>query len=109
MTKGQAMPDLTHQPQAAEAPSSPLTEPSYAAQVLETMADELIRVGKSRIVTEVMLRRAHRVAVAARLHALPTPVADEAAAKAWAAIPADAAGNTHAEQAALLRTVARTV
>ncbi|MBA4865941.1 hypothetical protein H1V43_32270 [Streptomyces sp. PSKA54] len=73
------------------------------------MADELIRVGKTRIVTEVMLRRAHTVAVAARLHKLPTPVADSAAAKAWGAIPANAAGNTHSEQAGILRAIARTV
>lgn len=55
-----------------------LPEPSYARQVITTIAAELERTGNRRdLVTDVSLRRAFTVSVAAKLHSLPTPVADE--------------------------------
>lgn len=99
------MPNRTDQP--PDQPTPALPEPSYASQVLTLAAAELERMGKARVITEINLRRAFRVAVAARLHSLPTVVADKAAATAWAAIPPGIEGNTHRVQAAVLRGVAR--
>ncbi|QCX81077.1 hypothetical protein C9F11_37470 [Streptomyces sp. YIM 121038] len=99
------MPNRTDQP--PDQPSPALPEPSYAVDVLTTAADVLEGMGRDRRVTETTLRRAVTVAVATHLHTLPTAVADTAAARAWAAIPAGVDGNTHHVQAQVLRGVAR--
>ncbi|MEI5100325.1 hypothetical protein RB200_19580 [Streptomyces sp. PmtG] len=99
------MPERIHRP--PDQPSPQLPEPSYASQVLTTAAAELERMGQAHITTETTLRRAITVAVAARLHTLPTAVADAAASTAWAAIPPGVDGNTHRVQAAVLRGAAR--
>ncbi|MVO84168.1 hypothetical protein GPA10_05125 [Streptomyces sp. p1417] len=99
------MPERTDQP--PEQPTPALPAPSYAAQVLTTAAAELERMGRTSLVTEGALRRAITVAVATRLHQLPTTVADEAARRAWAAIPPGVDGNTGRVQAAVLRGTAR--
>lgn len=87
-----------------------LPEPSYASTVIATMADELERTGnRRRLLTEVGLNRAFTVAVAARLHALPTIVADEVSERVARLLPPLAPDTTCGQYAPLLRTLAGVV
>lgn len=87
-----------------------LPEPSYASQVLTTMASELNRTGNRRdLVTDIRLRRAYTVAVAAKLHQLPTAVADEVAVKVADLLPDPTLTITHGETVTRLRQLAEAV
>jgi hypothetical protein len=71
-----------------ERPTPAIPEPSYAQQVIGCMAAELERTGNHRdLITDITLRRMFTVAVAAKLHQLPTPVADEVASKVADRLP----------------------
>jgi hypothetical protein len=88
----------------------PLPEPSYARQVIEVMAAELERTGnRRRLLTEVGLRRAFTVAVAAKLHTLPTVVANEVADRVAALLPGSGPLDTHGAYAQQLRKIAEAV
>lgn len=90
--------------------SPQLPEPSYASVVLTTMAAWMERVAnRRRLLTEVGLRRAFTVAVAARLHQLPTAVADEVAARVARMLPDCGPVTTHGQYAAVLRQLAEDV
>lgn len=87
-----------------------LPEPSYAAQVLGRIADQLEQPGnRGRLLQEVSLRRAFNTAVAEQLHTLPTPVADSAADKVARALPDCGPNITQGTYAALLRQAAEGV
>jgi CRP-like cAMP-binding protein len=101
------MPEPIQQPQGQ--PSTPLPEPSYAQQVIETIAAELERTAnRRRLLTEVGLRRAFTVSVAARLHHLPTAVANEGADHVAELLPDTGPLITHGEYALHLREIAGT-
>ncbi|MFH9072699.1 hypothetical protein [Streptomyces alboflavus] len=99
--------DRIHHTAPPEAPPPAPPTPSYASQVLTTAADVLEDMGEDRRVTERTLRRALTVAVAARLHRLPTAVVNAVVKRVWEAIPAGVEGNTHHVQAQVLRGAAR--
>ena len=87
-----------------------LPEPSYARQVITTIAAELERTGNRRdLVTGIDMRRAFTVSVAARLHQLPTPVADEVSAKVADLLPDPALTITRSECTHRLRQLAEAV
>jgi hypothetical protein len=75
-------------PKPPDQPTPPLPEPTYASVVLTTVAAELERTGNRRdLVSDIALRRAFTVSVAARLHTLPTAVADEVSKKVADLLP----------------------
>ncbi|MGW4042983.1 hypothetical protein [Streptomyces sp. NPDC004721] len=100
------MPNRTDQPLPQHTPALP--EPSYARQVLDVIVDELERTGnRRRLLTEVGLRRAFTVAVAAKLHALPTAVANEVSEQVAKLLPNTGPVITHGGYATLLREIAQ--
>ncbi|GED89335.1 hypothetical protein [Streptomyces sp. 6-11-2] len=74
------------------------------------MADEVERAGNRRdLITHIALRRAYTVAVAAKLHQLPTPVADEVSAKVAGLLPDPAATLLRSECTSRLRELTEAV
>ncbi len=90
-------------------PSPVLPEPSYAARTLTQMADLIGFATPDSLISEVGLNRMYTVAVAAQLHELPTPVADEVAQRVDKLLPPLRPGITCGEYAPLLRTLATAV
>ncbi|MFJ5151396.1 hypothetical protein ACIQCF_07370 [Streptomyces sp. NPDC088353] len=71
------------------------------------MADEVERAGNQRdLITDIALRRAYTVAVAAKLHQLPTLVADEVSAKVADLLPDPAATLLRGDCTSRLRELA---
>jgi hypothetical protein len=74
------------------------------------MADELERTNLRRqLLDDIHTRRAFTVAVAARLHTLPTVVGNEVSERVAKLLPPLAPDSTTSTYAPLLRTLARTV
>ncbi|NUS13461.1 MAG: hypothetical protein HOY69_19005 [Streptomyces sp.] len=97
-------------PKPPEQHTPPLPEPSYASAVLTTMAAELERTGNRRdILTNIALRRAYTVSIAAKLHQLPTAVADEVSQKVADLLPDPDLTATHGATADRLRELAEAV
>lgn len=89
-----------------------LPEPSYASAVLTTMAAELERTGNRRdILTNIALRRAYTVSVAAIVgrRNLPDPVANEVSQKVADLLPDPDLTATHGATADRLRELAEAV
>ncbi|MFF9894947.1 hypothetical protein [Streptomyces longispororuber] len=100
------MPNRTDQP--PDQPTPALPEPSYAAQVLTTIAAELDHPGaRGRLLAEPSLRRAFTRAVAYRLHKLPTPIADTVAARVASLLPPGGPAITQHAVAIRLRDIAK--
>lgn len=110
LTKGQAMPNVTH-PIKAPAPSAQLLEqPSYARQVLIVMA-RLLEMGPKLAHTERARTDALDIATEAVLGTLPSPVRCAALGRARAALPVmdPWKPETRGEYAARARTAAEAV
>jgi hypothetical protein len=98
---------LAPTPPQALRPATP--QPTYAAQILIAAAALLDQERPAAILTDPKWRGTYAHAVAAVVSNLPTPVADNAAAIAWQALPNGAAGNTYGEQAGIIRAMARSI
>ena len=99
--------DRTDQP--PEQPTPVLPEPSYARVVIDQIAALVDLAPPDSLIGSPGLRHLFTVAVAAELHELPTPVADEVAEKVDALLPPLAPDTTCGAYAPLLRTLAKTV
>lgn len=102
------MPDLTQPDPVDVGLRILLDQPSYAAQVLITLA-RVLEFDHSHAMTGLVRERAADIAADTILRTLPDVVARESLARAYAAMPPLALDVTRGQYALLVRTAARSL